>query len=194
MKSVEKISPPNFGWLEAKLDDTEMKFLWDCLKNEQESHKKQLAGNITSSRALIDKDNWFYDNVIYKLIVKYGDEFGNIGDEAPVNQRHPYFMNGWWSNYQKQHEFNPLHDHGGVYSFVVWMKIPTNYFEQRRDNKFAMDSNARAISNFSFEYTSTLGRLKGYTYEMSSKLEGVMVFFPAALNHQVFPFCLTVQI
>ena len=188
MKSVKAIVPPNFGWLEVKLDDTEMKYLWDCLKNQQKSHKKNLAGNVTTSCLLIDKDNWFFDNVIYKLIMKYADEFGNLGDDIPVTRKHPYYMPEWWSNYQKQHEFNPLHDHGGVYSFVIWMKIPTNYFEQRRDNKFAMDSNSRSISNFSFEYTNILGGMKGYTYEMSSKLEGALVFFPAALNHLVYPF------
>ena len=39
-------------------------------------------------------------------------------------------LNGFWVNKQKPHEYNPYHDHGGVFSFVVWMKIPTFSAEQ----------------------------------------------------------------
>lgn len=31
-----------------------------------------------------------------------------------------------WANFQKKHEFHPHHIHGGVYSFVIWTKIPYN--------------------------------------------------------------------
>ena len=33
-------------------------------------------------------------------------------------------LNNFWVNYQKQYEFNPLHDHSGIYSFVIFVKIP----------------------------------------------------------------------
>ena len=33
-----------------------------------------------------------------------------------------------------QNEFNPMHDHTGTYSFVIWLKIPTNFKEQSNNS------------------------------------------------------------
>ena len=63
----------------------------------------------------------------------------------------PYYLQQIWVNYQKQGEFNPLHDHGGVYSFVIWMKIPTKHFEQNK-NPISLKSNTHAISTFQFHF------------------------------------------
>ena len=49
--------------------------------------------------------------------------------EVDVNDLH-YKMSTWWVNFQKQNDFNPMHGHTGLYSFVVWLKIPTEYVEQ----------------------------------------------------------------
>ena len=78
-----------------------------------------------------------------------------ILEKIPTNQNHPYYMNTWWVNYQKQNEFNPLHDHSGVYSFIVWMKIPTNHDEQNR-NPLASRSNIEKISVVDFLYSNIL--------------------------------------
>ena len=188
MKDVITVKPNLGGWLEIKLDDKEMKFLWDCIDNKQKSHKKNLAGNVSQSNLLIDKDDWFFNSVLYHLTEKYADEFQNMGDKYPLNRKLLYHMSGFWVNYQKQYEYNRFHSHGGVYSFVIWMKIPTYYFEQRRDNKFAYGSNSRTISNFKFEMIDFLGQMHGQTYEMSPKMEGTMLFFPSKLNHLVYPF------
>ena len=96
-------------------------------------------------------------------------------------------MQKLWVNYQKENEFNPLHDHTGIYSFVIWMKIPTNHFEQNK-NPISLDSNSHKISVFDFQYTDMLGSIRNYAYEMSPKVEGTMLFFPSQLKHQVYPF------
>ena len=75
----------------------------------------------------MDRGDWFYTNTLFHLIKKYDEQFGNLGRKAPVPTRHPYCLNRWWVNYQKQNEFNPIHNHAGVYSFVIWMKIPYDF-------------------------------------------------------------------
>ena len=92
-----------------------------------------------------------------------------------------------WVNYQKQTEFNPTHDHKGVYSFVIWMQIPTEYNEQK-ENPIAKNSNSEVVSNFSFDYRDILGQYRYFTYEMSKEMEGKMLFFPSKLTHTVYPF------
>ena len=92
-------------------------------------------------------------------------------------------MKQWWVNYQNENEFNPIHNHNGVYSFVIWMKIPTDWNLQR-DYTF----NDNAVSNFEFSYTNILGEIESFTYRMSRQMEGTMVLFPSKLKHQVYPF------
>ena len=187
MSDARVIHPHNYGWLEKKLSTQEMDYLWKCIDNKKESHKHLLAGNIHESNTLIDENDWFYENTLLPLIHQYGDVMGNVGGSVPVNQYHPYFLQQMWVNYQKQNEFNPLHDHGGVYSFVVWMKIPTRHFEQNK-NPIALRSNHPKISTFEFRYTDTLGKISEFVYEMNPEMEGTMLFFPSKLMHQVNPF------
>ena len=187
MSGVRVIHPRNYGWLEKKLSTQEMNYLWKCIDNRKESNKSRLAGNIHESNILIDENNWFYENTLIPLIQQYANEFGNVGETIPVNQFHSYCLNSFWVNYQKQGEFNPLHDHNGVYSFVVWMKIPTRHFEQN-NNPISINSNTHRISTFEMIYLNTLGKVSEFVYEMNPEIEGTMVFFPSKMMHQVYPF------
>ena len=67
------------------------------------------------------------------------------------------------------------------------MKIPTKFEDQKKLN-IASDTNSDSISNFHFNYTDILGNSRGHFYKMSPDKEGTMLFFPAHLHHQVYPF------
>ena len=182
--NLKGVVPSNFGWLEYKLSPEELDHVWKCIGNKKESHGHTLAGNIDSSYRLDDPEDWFFNNVLQPLAIQYSESFINMGEKIPINDIVPYHLYTWWVNYQKQNEFNPVHDHTGVYSFVIWMKIPTSYEEQNL-NKI---NNIKRISAFDFQYTDTLGRISNFTYQLSPELEGTMVFFPSKLKHQVYPF------
>ena len=192
-EDVKVIRPYNLGWLEKKLSDQEMDYLWRCIDNKKEDYKRNLAGavNISSSNLLLDRSDWFFHNTIKPLCYQYAHEFENLGDKAPINQSHPYRLAGFWVNYQKQHEFVALHNHGGVYSFAIWMKIPTHASQQRK-NPIASHPGGRQtrtyISNFRLEYSTILGDSTAHIYEMSPEREGTLLFFPSVLNHEVYPF------
>ena len=186
-KDIKAINPHELGWLEYKLNPQEMDYLWRCVKNKKGDEKKNLAGNISGSYGLQDRSDWFYRNTLKPLILQYSDEFINIGRSVAVNQTHPYYLEKWWVNYQQQTEFNPLHCHKGVYSFVIWMKIPFSFAQQNK-KKIASNSNTPRISAFEFNYSNMLGEMREYMYELNPTDEGFMLFFPAKLHHQVFPF------
>ena len=186
--NIESIYPSNIGWLQIKLNDDEMKHLWNCCAEHKGDAKPNLAGNIDNSQDIIDKDNWFWNNVLLGCLNSYAKDFGNMGDKYPTSIPHPYFLSSFWVNYQKETEFNPLHQHtNAIYSFVIWLKIPTKYEEQKQ-LKIASNANSESISNFSFNYLDILGNNRGYVYKMSPSMEGTMLFFPSHLQHQVFPF------
>ena len=67
MKSFECIVPSHVGWIEVKLDNTEIDFLWKSIENKGENHKSELAGKIDSSYLIFDKDNWFFKNTLESL-------------------------------------------------------------------------------------------------------------------------------
>lgn len=187
-KDITVITPPNIGWLEYKLNPQEMDYVWKCIEtSKKRSIKDELVGNISSSFSLIDRGDWFYTNTLTHLVTEYGKQFENVGRKAPISTRHPYYLNKWWVNYQKQNEFNPIHNHTGVYSFVIWMKIPYDCKKQNQKD-IARLSNSPSIGQFQFTYSHILGNGGAYEYDLSPHYEGTMLFFPSRLDHQVYPF------
>ena len=186
-EQIKAIRPKNFGWLEKKLSGKEMEYLWKCIDSSKKSYKEHLAGAIHESNTLNDRSDWFWQHTLMPLCQEYKEQFHNLGSNIPVNQLHPYYLSAWWVNFQKQNEFNPNHHHDGVYSFVIWMKIPTKHFEQNK-NPISLKSNSNVISSFEFHHMDILGQMCRYRYEMNPKMEGTMLFFPSKLSHCVYPF------
>ena len=188
-KDVNLICPPNIGWIEYKLDTQEMDYIWRCIKNNTGNYKSHLAGIIDRSYGLYDRGDWFWTNTIKPLLTEYSNNFVNLGNTLGTTLYHAYCLNKWWVNYQKENEFNPLHDHTGIYSFVIWMKIPEGVgYTKQNENQLSRMANCHPISSFQFSYTDMLGKLQVYDYRLEKEDEGTMVLFPASLNHQVYPF------
>jgi len=187
--NIIKRLPNVHGWLETKLPKEAMDHLWDCINTARgERHNHLLAGHIEKSFRIGDKGDWFWRNVVSQLVNEYGNQFDHSHANISVKSKHlnPY-LDTLWVNYSNQHEFNPTHDHDGLYSFVVWMKIPTYHDEQNAlDN--AKDVKRSLNSTFQFSYTNSLGDIMSATYAMNPDKEGMMLFFPARLNHCVNPF------
>ena len=185
---IRPVTPRVHGWLETKLPKKAMEHLWDCIETARgERWNENLVGHIDSSFKIEDKGDWLWDNIIKPHIDAYRQEFGTKHTKIPVHGRFKPFLDTLWVNYQNQHEFNPFHNHGGLYSFAIWMKIPTEYDEQNKlDN--AKDLTDARNSAFLFQFTDTLGQITNHVYKMNPDMEGTMEFFPASLQHGVHPF------
>ena len=187
MIRVQSFRPPGPGWLEVELGKDEMDHLWKCIKNPIGDHKDRLIGKVSKSLSIPDNGGWFLKNTLSHLVEGYVKEFGDISRRVPVSNRHPYYLNGFWVNYQNQYEYNPLHQHTGIFSFVIWMKVPYTYEDQMK-LPWVRSNRASDVGSFRFEYSNMLGEMSGHTYNMSSEMEGKMLFFPSQLNHCVYPF------
>ena len=185
---------PNLGVIETTLNSTTIKMLWNLIdeaKQKEELHNSELAGNITLSLKL-DNNVVFLKPILKNLVYAYQERYDRYGSAyhalRPGNLRNEFNLESLWVNFQYQTEFNPLHTHSGGYSFVIWMKIPTEY-EDQKELPLAKNSGEKTmISNFVFTYTDILGNLRNFAYEMNKTREGTLLFFPSRLNHQVFPF------
>ena len=189
MKKITPVFPPNCGWIEVQLSEQEIDHLWKCIEtSEKEDVKKTLAGNISESYKIGDIDNYFFNNVIVPIGKSFENEFGNrLSSQIPTSKLHSLFLSEMWVNYQRKNEFNPIHLHTGVYSFVVWLKIPTDSNEENL-KKIASDSSCPSIGVFEFVYTNILGGIDQQRYYLNKNYEGTMLFFPSVLKHQVYPF------
>jgi len=181
-------------WIDIRLTEEEINFLHDAIpvqKDINENLKYDLAGNISRSEKLIDKDNWFYETTLKKLTERMFyrdlDEYHKyyIEKEEPPPK---FQLDKLWVNYMKQHEFNPLHDHSGVFSFVIFVKIPTDWREQHALS-ISATSNSPYASDLQFVWPDEDHKQCVYrNFSLSSEDEGRMLFFPASLQHQVYPF------
>ena len=188
-EEIKVIQPETLGWLEYKLNPQEMDYVWRCIKNKKERWNKNLAGNLSGSYILSDRSDWFWINVLHPLANLYSQRFENLGERAATTQCHPYCLDQWWVNFQKQNEFNPVHSHDGVWSFVLFMKIPkeVSYKKQSRI-KISSDSNSPQPSVLQFLHINVLGDIKTWEYRLEPEDEGRILFFPARLRHNVYPF------
>ena len=61
----------NVGLIEGKLDKIHVDYLWKIIeegKKNNLSYKSELAGHLSNSFKIEDTNNWFFKNVLDKLI------------------------------------------------------------------------------------------------------------------------------
>ena len=180
-------------WIDIRLTEEELKFIHDAIPVQKDMHEKvnfTLAGNISRSVKLIDKDNWFYETTLKKLTERMFYRDLDAYHKYYIEKEEPppkFELDNLWVNYMKQHEFNPLHDHNGLFSFVIFVKIPTDWREQHALSLSA-NSNSPYASDLQFVWPDEDHELVCRNFSLSSEDEGRMLFFPASLQHQVYPF------
>ena len=186
-----KIPEEPLGWLETKLPNSVMERLQNYIevaKKNPTNVKATLAGNISKSLSIEDKDNWFFETILIPLIGKFMECYPVYTENISIlTEDAPYYLNKFWVNFQKENEFNPPHDHCGIFSFVIWVKIPTDWEEQHA-LPISANSNTPKASDFEFQYTTMLGDITRHRYKLNKKSEGTLLFFPAKLKHTVYPF------
>ena len=179
---------PNTALYDVKLPDSVVNRLWGYIHKSTNRCNDILAGNISESYDLIDEDNYFFNEVLKPISLKYVSENNIVKNFRRNNTSNSeLYLKKLWVNYQYKNEFNPLHTHGGVLSFVIWIKIPTEA-EEQHNLPIAKNSNSPSASDFSFAYTDILGNIQRYPIQLSPQDNGLMMIFPADLNHQVYPF------
>ena len=95
-----------------------------------------------------------------------------------------------WINFQKKYEYNPMHLHNGVFSFVIWYKIPFHK-EDEIEYGAGKDRGPEFNHNGEFEfvyYDFYNERVEFAPLNVDKKMEGYMAIFPSTLQHIVYPF------
>ena len=170
--------------LPIKRDILELQYNFD----EGTKIKKDLAGNIQREYALSLESMKRVNKIVFPYIDEYNKHFTHINDLEVLDRNVPFALdNPCWVNFQKKHEFNPLHKHTGVYSFVIWIQIPY-LIEDEMDSPSVVDSNTKRRGCFEFAYTGTMGQIKTHPIMADKTMENYMILFPSTMLHSVYPF------
>ncbi len=138
-----------------------------------------LAGQISKEYQL-KKSQEFMNPFLEEMASQYGKHF----DYYPG---YNFKVDSLWVNYQSKTEYNPIHNHDGLLSFVIWMQIPYN-IEDEYQVPHSQNSSLKAASTFQFVYSSILGNVINQKLEVTNGWEGRIVMFPSKLLHTVYPF------
>jgi hypothetical protein len=183
-ESVPFITP---GYLTCKLPEfvkEELeKSIKKTLKNKEDQvdYRHKLAGNISQEFKLkiTPKIKYLTENMSKEYFNVFGNKISFYEEDLDFK------LKTLWLNLQKKHEFNPVHTHSGVFSFVIWTKIP---YDVEKELELFKKSNGSSASLFSFIFTDCFGTTHTRGIKVDKSLEWSMVFFPATLAHTVYPF------
>ena len=153
-------------------------------------HQGRLAGNIKEEWNL-DLSIPIFNKYIINLINKHPFHLRHVHNERKkfVNEDRvpPLQLMSLWVNFQKKHEFNPVHNHSGLFSFVIFVQIPYDLERERKEGPGSL-SNLNLTSCLQFHTTNSLGRHYDEIVYVDKSYEGGIYFFNAETMHCVYPF------
>ena len=103
-----------------------------------------------------------------------------------LSENKPAYLSNMWVNYQRKYEFNPLHDHSGVFSFIVFIKIP--YDLKKEDKYFNILNKKNNTSRLAFLNSKPDGSILDTNVDVDKSFEGKMFMFLSKQVHMVYPF------
>jgi hypothetical protein len=103
-----------------------------------------------------------------------------------LSQNAPFYVSSLWVNLQKKYEFNPVHNHAGIFSWIIFLKVPYDLKEE--DKIFTSASISSRTSRLCFLVRDYMGDIVEIPVDVDKSFEGQMLMFPAPLQHLVYPF------
>ena len=186
MENIEPVYFNRLVYVQSKVSNDVLKKLKNEAKfilqnqNQFQKYNNYLAGNLEKEYS-IDKNK----EILEKDLIILANEYHKYSSE---NQHYPNWkIKDLWINFQKKYEHNPMHNHIGDLSFVLWISIPYDLKEELSLPN-CKNSNTPVNSLFEFICTDFLGRVITSRIDVDKSYEGTIIMFPSALNHTVHPF------
>jgi len=167
------------------------KKLLTWITDKSELSTEALAGNIQEEYSLTKYMHLLEPFIFFELskIEPLMNRCKNSLDEVLYPNAQTLTISSLWVNYQKKHEFNPMHCHSGVFSFIIFLKIPF-LIEEEHLKSPGCNSNCNKSAGLSFFSLNSdqKGNIDETTLFVDKKWEKSGVFFNSDLNHCVYPF------
>ena len=169
--------------------EKEVQEMLDSNFQSANSYKENLAGAIEQEYRIYESTH-LLEKFIQEVVPIY---WKSVGNHERANDHHIIRVNEGqkdiWVNFSKKGEYNPLHTHSGLLSFVLWYKMP---FIIEDENNLPIVSggtlNTGACFQFNFLEMDSKGAIGQHTIEADRSYENKMIIFPSNLQHSVYPF------
>ena len=169
--------------------EKEVQEMLDTNFQSANSYKENLAGAIEQEYRIYESTH-LLEKFIQEVVPIY---WKSVGNHERANDHHIIRVNEGqkdiWVNFSKRGEYNPLHTHSGLLSFVLWYKMP---FIIEDENNLPIVSggtlNTGACFQFNFLEMDSKGAIGQHTIEADRNYENKMLIFPSNLQHSVYPF------
>jgi len=128
--------------------------------------------------------NYLKDRYQRQLLINRNIFNDSANYKEPNPEEHPvrYHMGaGPWVNFSHKGEFNPMHNHGGIFSAVVFIDIPDELEEERESNSFMSKT------------SGCLDFISDSQHIVVRPQTGTLYLFPAYLWHLVYPYTSDVE-
>jgi hypothetical protein len=176
----EICSLPNLGYLHTEVPESLFKRLLEEAENAEKYNDKVLCSLTDGQehvpvhydiRKELEEDlNNFVLSCAYDFCKIY-----NYPWTHPLGRTELKLINlKNWINKQKQGEYIRTHNHDGIISYTIWVKIPE---VEEKDQ-----------ASFWFDYSGIVGNMMHYEIKLNQEFVGNMLVFPSALEHTVYPF------
>jgi hypothetical protein len=180
----------NIGFLQSKFTEEELSPIKQEIVEIQknfflaESVNYSLAGHIRKEYKL-SKSKQYIENLLLPYVIEFDNQSKYLQSLNLLNKDVSIKLEYPWVNFMKKHEFNPPHNHSGLLSFVIWIKIPFNIEEEFQQFP---DIKHNATGCFNFLYINSLGKICTHTIKADKNMENCILIFPSELTHFVNPF------
>jgi hypothetical protein len=182
----------NIGTIRSQFNEEELA----PIKNEINQIKKdwsnatpfnnKLAGNLEHEYELT-KCHAHVQDLLMPLVTEFNSNFNYMKGFKLFKNSHRIVLDKLWVNFQRKHEFNPLHNHSGVLSFVIWIDIPYA-IKDEMSRPSGLNSNNNIPGHFSLVFINSLGEIQTEDIPADRTFNGKIIIFPASMRHCVYPF------
>jgi len=151
-------------------------------KKDLKSYHKSLAGHLHTQLKYNDKTTkWFYQesHFIWQAYREGWSRWSGLPNTNCELNAHDL-----WVNFMKPGDFNPVHTHGGDYSFVIFLDVP----KELKKEQDAFEGTSAVPGSLMFEFTQQAKPKWAQTGQAVKPQTGDMYIFPALLQHWVVPY------
>lgn len=183
------------GYVHTVVNKEDLKKLSDVISSSDTNIKSSLAG-IQNDNWMIPKAKTVLEPYILSLVEAYSRTYKEHTDEyeqevgkilAPRHTIGSYNLDTIWVNITQKYMYNPPHNHQGIYSYVLFYKIPFS-LESERNLPHVKNSNQPYPGCFYFIHPTHSGHTYVQNIEVDCNSNGHMILFPARIYHGVHPY------
>ena len=183
MDKKKEISYRTLRWgpcvIQFKISDNIKNELLAEAEKSTTSYGHRLAGHLSKEVKL---DSNKYKNFFNEGFTIYNHALNNWTGKGK-NLR--YIVSDLWCNFQRANEFNPPHNHGGLLSFVIYLKVPKDIKEECLKHQETKSSAGPGSISF---FMGDADKKNTITNNSFFPEDNDMFVFPAWLKHWVYPY------